>query len=67
MIAAALRAEFPGSKVYVNGSVAHGDALTPLTDVDVGVIVAEAQQTHGPGSAGLSTSWTAPRTRSAKR
>jgi predicted nucleotidyltransferase len=52
MIAAALRSEFPGSKVYVNGSVAHGDALTPLTDVDVGVIVAEAQQTHGPGKRG---------------
>lgn len=52
MIVAALRAEFAGSKVYVNGSVAHGDALTPLTDVDVGVIVAEAQRTHGPGRRG---------------
>ncbi len=31
--------EFPGSDSYVNGSVAHGDALTPLRDVDVGVVV----------------------------
>jgi len=49
MIADALRTEFAGSTVYVNGSVAHGDALTPLTDVDVGVIVEEAKHTHGPG------------------
>jgi hypothetical protein len=52
MIGAALVAEFPGSKVYINGSVAHGDALTPLTDVDLGVIVAEAQHSHGPGKGG---------------
>lgn len=44
-----LKDEFPGSETYVNGSVAHGDALTPLTDVDVGVVVAEAVATHGPG------------------
>lgn len=44
--------EFAGSETYVNGSVAHGDALTPLTDVDVGVVVAEAADTHGPGKQG---------------
>ena len=52
LIAAALRAEFPGSRVYFNGSVAHGDALTPLTDIDVGVVIAEALRTHGPGKKG---------------
>lgn len=51
-MAAALREEFPGSATYMNGSVAHGDALTPLTDVDLGVIVAEAVDTHGPGKRG---------------
>lgn len=53
-IGAALRAEFPGSRIYVNGSIAHGDALTPLTDVDVGVVVAGAERTHGPGKRGCS-------------
>lgn len=52
LIAAALRDEFPGSRIYVNGSIAHGDALTPLTDVDLGVVVAEAVDTHGPGKKG---------------
>lgn len=51
-LAAALLREFPGSRVYVNGSVAHGDALTPLTDIDLGVVVAEATETHGPGKRG---------------
>lgn len=51
LVAAALRREFPGSRVYVNGSIAHGDALTPLTDVDLGVVVAEAES-HGPGKRG---------------
>lgn len=51
-IAEALRREFPGSHVYVNGSVAHGDALTPLTDIDVGVIVADPAHRHGPGKGG---------------
>ena len=52
LIVAALRKEFPGSRVYYNGSVAHGDALTPLTDIDLGVVIAEAQDTHGPGKKG---------------
>ena len=51
-LAAALLREFPGSRTYVNGSVAHGDALTPLTDIDLGVVVAEATDTHGPGKQG---------------
>jgi hypothetical protein len=51
-IGAALRAEFPGSETYVNGSVAHGDALTPLTDVDLGIIVSDAELEHGPGLKG---------------
>lgn len=54
LLSDALVAEFPGSETYINGSVAHGDALTPLTDVDLGVIVAEAQDTHGPGKKGCS-------------
>jgi predicted nucleotidyltransferase len=52
LIADALREAFPGSGVYFNGSVAHGDALTPLTDIDVGVVIAEAMHTHGPGKKG---------------
>ncbi|MEW2582102.1 hypothetical protein [Streptomyces virginiae] len=32
----ALGRAFAGSTVYFNGSVAHGDANTPLTDVDLG-------------------------------
>lgn len=48
----ALTREFTGSDTYINGSVAHGDALTPLTDVDLGVIVIEAKDTHGPGKKG---------------
>lgn len=51
-IAEALKKAFPGSRVYVNGSVAHGDALTPLTDVDVGVVVKGAEETYGPGMKG---------------
>lgn len=52
LIAAALKREFPGSRTYVNGSIAHGDALTPLTDVDLGVVVLGAEQTNGPGKRG---------------
>lgn len=51
-IRAALIAEFPGSETYVNGSVAHGDALTPLTDVDLGVIVSGAEDEYGPHGRG---------------
>jgi predicted nucleotidyltransferase len=51
-IAAALRAAFPGSRIYVNGSIAHGDAITPLNDIDVGVVVAGAAKDYGPGRRG---------------
>ncbi len=51
-IAMALRAEFPGARIYVNGSVAHGDALTPLTDVDIGVVVPDPDHRYGPGRRG---------------
>lgn len=54
IIGAALLREFRGSRVYVNGSVAHGDALNPLTDIDLGIVVAEAKHTHGPGKKGCS-------------
>ncbi len=51
-IATALRAEFPGCRIYINGSVAHGDALTPLTDVDLGVVIPNTDGTYGPGKRG---------------
>lgn len=51
-LAEALRTAFPGSRIYFNGSVAHGDALTPLTDVDLGVVVRNPDQKYGPGKAG---------------
>jgi predicted nucleotidyltransferase len=51
-IASALRAAFPGSRIYVNGSIAHGDAITPLNDIDVGVIVVDDDNVYGPGRRG---------------
>jgi len=51
-VGAALKKAFPGSRVYVNGSVAHGDALTPLTDVDLGVVVPDPDGEYGPGKKG---------------
>jgi hypothetical protein len=47
-IGAALRDACPGSRVYVNGSIAHGDALYPLTDVDLGVLVPDPNRRYGP-------------------
>jgi len=47
----ALRREF-GGRCYVNGSVAHGDALTPLTDIDLGVVVPNDDGVYGPGRRG---------------
>lgn len=52
LIANALLNEFSDSRVYFNGSVAHGDALTPLTDIDLGIVIGEALHTHGPGKKG---------------
>lgn len=51
-IGAALRQEFSGSRTYLNGSIAHGDALTPLTDVDLGVVVPDPDHGYGPGKRG---------------
>ncbi|WP_329176812.1 hypothetical protein [Streptomyces sp. NBC_01477] len=50
LLAAAARSAFPGSYIYFNGSVAHGDANTPLTDVDLGAVLAPADADgFGPG------------------
>jgi hypothetical protein len=51
-IAAPLRAAFPGCRIYVNGSIAHGDALNPLTDVDLGGVVPNPDHRYGPGKRG---------------
>lgn len=51
-IASALRGEFTGGRVYVNGSVAHGDANTPLSDIDLGIVVPDPDQAFGPGKRG---------------
>ncbi|HKR51537.1 MAG TPA: hypothetical protein VJT72_18540 [Pseudonocardiaceae bacterium] len=49
LLAASARRAFPGSTTYFNGSVAHGDANTPLTDVDLGVVLAkEDAEPYGP-------------------
>jgi predicted nucleotidyltransferase len=53
-VGAALKKAFPGSRVYFNGSVAHRDALTPLTDVDLGVVVPDPDGEYGPGREGPS-------------
>ncbi|MEX0992211.1 MAG: nucleotidyltransferase [Actinomycetota bacterium] len=52
LIRDALLAVFPGSRVYFNGSVAHGDAKSPLSDIDLGVIMAGADDQFGPGLEG---------------
>ncbi|MFH8564629.1 hypothetical protein [Streptomyces sp. NPDC017988] len=50
LLAASLRRAFPGSTIYFNGSVAHGDANTPLTDVDLGAALGPASADgYGPG------------------
>lgn len=54
LLEAALRDEFPGCRVYLNGSVAHGDALTPLTDVDIGGVAFGDDDPYGPGKEGPS-------------
>ncbi len=48
---ACLSHEFDG-RTYVNGSIAHGDALNPLSDVDLGVIVPNPEREYGPGGLG---------------
>jgi hypothetical protein len=51
LIATALRTLWPDRRVYYNGSVAHGDANTPLNDIDLGIVVATAGE-FGPGGHG---------------
>jgi hypothetical protein len=53
IIGDALKAEF-GGRIYFNGSVAHGDALYPLTDVDLGIVVPNNDGKYGPGKVGPS-------------
>lgn len=50
-LAAALKREF-GGRTYVNGSIAHGDALNPLTDVDLGIVIPDPDGLYGPGLRG---------------
>lgn len=45
----ALRKEFPGCRIIPNGSLAHGDANTPLTDWDLVVVVPDQDGEYGPG------------------
>jgi predicted nucleotidyltransferase len=45
----ALRAEFPGCRIVPNGSLAHGDANTPLTDWDLVVVISDPDDEYGPG------------------
>lgn len=47
-LAAALKRAF-GGRTYVNGSIAHGDALNPLTDVDLGIVIPDPDGLYGPG------------------
>lgn len=49
LVADALRAAFPGARIYFNGSLAHGDANDPLTDFDIGVIIPDPSGEYGPG------------------
>ncbi len=51
-VAAALEKAFPGGRVYFNGSVAHRDALTPLIDVDLGIVIPDTEGEYGPGKKG---------------
>lgn len=50
----ALKHEF-GGRTYVNGSVAHGDALNPLTDIDLGIVIPNDHHAFGPGRLGPSS------------
>jgi hypothetical protein len=53
-LAAALKREF-GGRPYVNGSIAHGDALNPLTDVDLGIVIPDPHGLYGQGLRGPGT------------
>lgn len=50
LLADSMLRAFPGSTTYFNGSIAHGDANTPLTDVDLGVKLSAGESAgFGPG------------------
>lgn len=49
LVREALLQEFPGCRVYFNGSVAHGDAIDPLADFDIGVVIPNPDDEYGPG------------------
>jgi hypothetical protein len=51
LLVTGVKSAFPGSRVYFNGSVAHGDATTPLNDIDLGVVVADITG-YGPDGNG---------------
>lgn len=53
-LAAVLRPEFKSSRTYINGSIAHRDALNPLSDVDLGVVVPDPEGKYGLGKQGPS-------------
>jgi hypothetical protein len=48
----ALAEIYPGAETYRTGSIAHGDAMHPLNDVDLGVILRDRTDI-GPGRAGV--------------
>ncbi len=47
-VVSALNRIYPGAGIYHTGSVAHGDAMTPLSDIDLGVIL-QGRSDLGPG------------------
>lgn len=51
----ALRREFQGGRVIPNGSLAHGDANTPLTDWDLVVVIPDPDDEYGPGKKNADT------------
>ncbi len=52
-VVAALAVIYPGAEVYRTGSITHGDALSPLNDVDLGVILRDRPDLGpGPGQTG---------------
>lgn len=54
MLAFALIKEFHG-QVYSTGSLVHGDAMTPLSDFDVGIVVSDRGSGYGPEGRGPSS------------
>lgn len=55
LVGDALLDEFPGSRLVANGSLAHGDANTPLTDFDLVIVVDDPDDEYGPGKKNADT------------